>query len=117
MRELNYRISTRRFFCWNSWKIIVLNNILFAASYVVCAIVRQIYCFSMFIGMMISTHWILDRRRVAEAMKEDLEYVDIDTLTKIKMWYYNSTSLHHPRSIRAYKGVKSRTVTLTFLIC
>ncbi|KAF9105041.1 RNA polymerase II holoenzyme cyclin-like subunit [Mortierella sp. GBA35] len=22
-------------------------------------------------------------------MKEDLEYVDIDTLTKIKMWYYN----------------------------
>ncbi|KAG0072849.1 hypothetical protein BGZ89_002436 [Linnemannia elongata] len=34
------------------------------------------------------THWILDRRRVAEAMKEDLEYVNIDTLTKIKMWYY-----------------------------
>ncbi|KAF8943732.1 hypothetical protein BGZ47_005116 [Haplosporangium gracile] len=35
------------------------------------------------------THWILDRRRVADAMKEDLEYVNIDTLTKIKMWYYN----------------------------
>ncbi|KAF9277626.1 hypothetical protein BGZ68_009161 [Mortierella alpina] len=36
-----------------------------------------------------ATHWILDRRRLAEAMKEDLEYVDIATLTKIKMWYYN----------------------------
>ncbi|KAG0283903.1 hypothetical protein BGZ96_011736 [Linnemannia gamsii] len=35
------------------------------------------------------THWILDRRRVEDAMKEDLEYIDIDTLTKIKMWYYN----------------------------
>ncbi|KAF9187967.1 hypothetical protein BGZ50_001656 [Haplosporangium sp. Z 11] len=36
-----------------------------------------------------STHWILDRSRLAAAMKEDLEYVDIATLTKIKMWYYN----------------------------
>ncbi|KAF9359296.1 hypothetical protein BGX26_012676 [Mortierella sp. AD094] len=36
-----------------------------------------------------ATHWILDRRRLEEAMKEDLEYVDIATLTKIKMWYYN----------------------------
>ncbi|KAG0210856.1 hypothetical protein BGX28_008823 [Mortierella sp. GBA30] len=36
-----------------------------------------------------ATHWILDRRHLAEAMKEDLEYVDIATLTKIKMWYYN----------------------------
>ncbi|KAI8361299.1 cyclin-like protein [Mortierella sp. GBAus27b] len=36
-----------------------------------------------------STHWILDRRRLEEAMREDLEYVDIATLTKIKMWYYN----------------------------
>ncbi|KAF8927580.1 RNA polymerase II holoenzyme cyclin-like subunit, partial [Dissophora ornata] len=36
-----------------------------------------------------SSHWILDRRRLEEAMKEDLEYVDIATLTKIKMWYYN----------------------------
>ncbi|GJJ69505.1 cyclin-C [Entomortierella parvispora] len=36
-----------------------------------------------------STHWILDRRQLAEAMAEDLEYVDIATLTKIKMWYYN----------------------------
>jgi len=34
--------------------------------------------------------WILDRRRLDEAMREDLEYVDIATLTKIKMWYYNS---------------------------
>lgn len=34
--------------------------------------------------------WILDRRRLDEAMREDLEYVDIGTLTKIKMWYYNS---------------------------
>ncbi|KAF9386740.1 hypothetical protein CPB97_003381 [Podila verticillata] len=33
--------------------------------------------------------WILDRRRLDEAMREDLEYVDIATLTKIKMWYYN----------------------------
>ncbi|KAF9582898.1 RNA polymerase II holoenzyme cyclin-like subunit [Lunasporangiospora selenospora] len=32
----------------------------------------------------------MHRRRLAEAMKEDLEYVDIATLTKIKMWYYNS---------------------------
>ncbi|KAF9904109.1 hypothetical protein EC991_003084 [Linnemannia zychae] len=36
-----------------------------------------------------NTHWILDRRRVAEAMKEDLEHINIETLTKIKMWYYN----------------------------
>ncbi|KAF9914498.1 hypothetical protein BX616_008170 [Lobosporangium transversale] len=36
-----------------------------------------------------ATHWILDRRRLDEAMKEDLEYVDIATLTKIKLWYYN----------------------------
>ncbi|KAF9109234.1 hypothetical protein BGX27_007840 [Mortierella sp. AM989] len=36
-----------------------------------------------------ATHWILDRRRLEEAMKEDLEYVDIATLTKIRMWYYN----------------------------
>lgn len=32
----------------------------------------------------------MDRRRLDEAMREDLEYVDIATLTKIKMWYYNS---------------------------
>ncbi|KAG0274355.1 hypothetical protein BGZ95_009872 [Linnemannia exigua] len=31
-----------------------------------------------------SSHW-----RVAEAMREDLEHINIDTLTKIKMWYYN----------------------------
>ncbi|KAG0361079.1 hypothetical protein BGZ54_009247 [Gamsiella multidivaricata] len=37
-----------------------------------------------------ATHWILDRRRLEEAMREDLEYVDIATLTKIKMWYYNN---------------------------
>ncbi|KAG0028369.1 hypothetical protein BGZ82_008462 [Podila clonocystis] len=38
-----------------------------------------------------SSHaWILDRRRLDEAMREDLEYVDIATLTKIKMWYYNN---------------------------
>ncbi|KAF9935827.1 hypothetical protein BGZ65_002966 [Modicella reniformis] len=36
-----------------------------------------------------STHWILDRRRLQDAMREDLEYVDIATLTRIKMWYYN----------------------------
>ncbi|KAG0329546.1 hypothetical protein BGZ99_001548 [Dissophora globulifera] len=36
-----------------------------------------------------ASHWVLDRRRLEEAMKEDLEYVDIATLTKIKMWYYN----------------------------
>ncbi|KAG0046029.1 hypothetical protein BGZ83_008792 [Gryganskiella cystojenkinii] len=29
------------------------------------------------------------RRQLAEAMAEDLEHVDIATLTKIKMWYYN----------------------------
>ncbi|KAF9970018.1 hypothetical protein BGZ73_007403 [Actinomortierella ambigua] len=36
-----------------------------------------------------ATNWILDRRKLQEAIQEDLEYVDIDTLTKIKMWYYN----------------------------
>ncbi|KAG0255795.1 hypothetical protein DFQ27_006067 [Actinomortierella ambigua] len=36
-----------------------------------------------------ATNWILDRRKLQEAVQEDLEYVDIDTLTKIKMWYYN----------------------------
>ncbi|KAG0075130.1 hypothetical protein BGZ93_006926 [Podila epicladia] len=37
-----------------------------------------------------ANNWILDRRRLDEAMREDLEYVDIATLTKIKMWYYNN---------------------------
>ncbi|KAF9323998.1 hypothetical protein BG006_000946 [Podila minutissima] len=36
-----------------------------------------------------ANNWILDRRRLDDAMREDLEYVDIATLTKIKMWYYN----------------------------
>jgi hypothetical protein len=56
--------------------------------------VNHLYFLNLYL---ISTHWILDRRRVEDAMKEDLEYIDIDTLTKIKMWYYNSTYFSHPR--------------------
>lgn len=60
------------------------------------------------------THWILDRRQLDEAMSEDLEFVDIATLTKIKMWYYNCTLVSIPSHSTRHdtsQGHKTQSVT------
>lgn len=50
-------------------------------------------------------------------MREDLEYVDIATLTKIKMWYYNSRSLGEERGdgVRTMADPLSNGLSLLFL--